>query len=113
MLLQMALFCSYWLSNSLYMHYCYIVLCDDYYIVYMYHIFSIHSSVIVVFLFVVDFVILHSSVDGCLDCFHIFAIVNSAAVNIGVHVIFLAYSFVKVYAQEWNCWIMVILSSVF
>ena len=44
---------------------------EEYSIVYMYHIFFIHSSV-----------------NGHLGYFHVLAIVNSAIMNIGVHVFF-------------------------
>ena len=44
---------------------------EQYSVIYMYHVFLIHSSV-----------------DGYLGYFHVLAIVNSAAVNIGVHVSF-------------------------
>ena len=44
---------------------------EEYFIVYMYHVFFIYSSV-----------------NGCLGCFYVFTTVNSAAMNIGVHVSF-------------------------
>ena len=40
----------------------------------------------------------HSSFDGYLGCLHVLAIVNSAAVNIGVHVS--KYGFIWIYPQE-------------
>ena len=73
MLLQMALFySSLWLSN--------IPLC-----VCVYHNFFIHFSV-----------------DGRLGCFHVLAIVNSAAVNIGRPMSF-QFMIIQIYAQEWDC----------
>ena len=54
----------------------------EYFIVYIYHVFFIHSSI-----------------DGHLGCFHVLATVNSAAVNIGAHVTFSIMVFSEYIAQ--------------
>ena len=55
----------------------------------MYHIFFIHSSV-----------------NGRLGCFHVLAVVNSVAVNNGVHVPLWIYDFLRIYVHKWDCWII-------
>ena len=50
--------------------------------------------------------LIHSSADGHLGCFHVLAIINSAAMNIGVHVSLLNSGFLSVYAQQWDCWVI-------
>ena len=59
-----------------------------YSIVYIYHTFLIQSQV-----------------NGDLVGIHVLAIVNSAAMNMQVHVPFFKASFVWIYAQEGDCWV--------
>ena len=49
---------------------------------------------------------IHLSMDT--GCFHALAIVDSAAMNIGVHVSFQIKSFhlFQIYDHEWDCWII-------
>ena len=51
-------------------------------------------------------IFIYSSVDGHLGCLHFLAVVNSAAVNVGVHVSFQIMVFPRYYSQEWDCWLI-------
>ena len=50
--------------------------------------------------------LIHSSADGHLGCFHVLAIINSAAMNIGGTRVSFPSGFLSVYAQQWDCCIV-------
>ena len=51
-------------------------------------------------------IFVHSSINAHLGCFHILPIVNSCFSEYWGACVFLNYSFLLIYAQERDCWII-------
>ena len=55
--------------------------------------------------------LIHSSADGHLGCFRVLAVINSAAMNIGVHmslsILFSSFFFLINFVHFWLCWVFV------
>ena len=49
---------------------------------------------------------IHLSVHGHLGGFHVLAVINNTAMTNGIHIVSFNFCFFKVYAQEWDCWVM-------
>ena len=59
------------------------------------------SSIYIVYMHQIFFI--HSPLDGHIGCYHVLTTVNSAAMNIGVHVSFKIIFFtLRIFCSDWN-----------